>query len=143
MKSLIKFKCVLFIGLFSITNFSMGAFAQGEQNDAEGPMFEYKAENNRIDLGTMHLDAVEEVNLEIEFENKGSEPLILSSVRACCGTRVMSYTEEPVNPGDTGIIEVSFRAAPRAHNINRTVIAMSNDPAGRKILRIRGKVEEK
>ncbi len=143
MKSLIKFGCVLFIGLFSITNFGMGAFAQGEQNDADGPKFEFKAENNRINLDTLYVDGIEEVNLEIEYENKGSQPLILFSVRACCGTRVVSYPEEPVSPGETGVIEVHFRVAPRPHNINRTVTADSNDPAVRKVLRITGRVEVK
>ncbi len=139
MKNLFSLLSVILIGSFSI----MGAFAQEGQDKADGPKFEFKAENNRIDLGTMHIDAIEEVNLEIEFENKGNKPLILSTVRACCGTQVRSYTEEPVNPGDIGVIEVFFRVAPRPHNINRSVLVMSNDSAGRKLLRIGGRVEEK
>ncbi len=143
MKKVSSLFSIFLIGLFSLTFLSNGAFAQEEQEEVEGPKFEYKAENNRIDLGTMHLDGIEEVNLEIEFENKGNEPLVLSGVRACCGTNVRSYPEEPVYPGDTGVIKVYFRVAPRPHNISRSVITMSNDPAGRKILRIVGRVEKK
>ncbi len=127
----------------SITVLSNKAFTQEEQENFEGAKFEYKAENNRIDLGIIHLDAIEEVNLEVEFENTGNEPLVLSSVRACCGTSVNDYPEEPIYPGDVGVIELYFRVAPRPHNISRSVIVTSNDPAGRKILRITGKVEEK
>jgi len=139
MKNLFSLLSVILIGSFSI----MGAFAQEGQDKADGPKFEFKAENNRINLDTLYVDRIEEVNLEVEFENTGNGPLVLSAVRACCGTRVMSYPEEPINPGDIGVIEVHFRVAPRPHNINRSVIVLSNDPAGRKILRIGGRVEQK
>lgn len=145
MKRSINLFSIVLIGLFSITTLNNQAFAQDDQDNAEGPKFEYKLENNnnRIDLGTMYLDAIEQVNLEIEFENMGNQPLVLSDVRACCGTRVIEYTEEPVSPGEVGIIKVSFRVTPRPHNVNRTVLARSNDPAGQKVLRIVGRVEQK
>ncbi len=127
------------MGVFGVFVIINGSHAKA----SDGPKFEYKEENNRIDLGTIYLDELEDVNLEVEFENKGNEPLIISNVRACCGTRVMDYPEEPINPGETGVIEVHFRLAPRPHNISRTVITQSNDPDGQKILRIRGKVAER
>ncbi len=134
-----SFFSLLFIGLFiiSVTNSGNSVMASGN------PKFEYQEEENRIDLGTIYIDEMGEINLEIEFKNTGTEPLIVSHVRACCGTRVRDWTKEPVNPGETGIIEVHFRLAPRPHNISRTVLAMSNDPGGQKVLRIRGRVAER
>ena len=143
MKRSINLFSIVLIGLFSITTLNNQAFAQDDQDNAEGPKFEYKAENNRIDLGTIYIDELEEVNLEVEFENTGNQPLVVSHVRACCGTRVIEYTEEPINPGEIGTIKVRFRLAPRPHNISRTVIAMSNDPAGQRVLRIVGGVADR
>ncbi len=131
---------IFLLGLFTLSTFVNEAFSQEEK--AEGPLFEYKAENNRLELDTMYISSVEEVNLDIEFENKGNAPLLLSNVRACCGTRVVDYPGDPVNPGDIGIIKISFRLVPRPHNISRSVIVSSNDPGGQKVLRITGRVEQ-
>ncbi|MFW5916361.1 MAG: DUF1573 domain-containing protein [Bacteroidota bacterium] len=141
MKRKICLLSLLLIGIFALNTFQNGVFANDLQD--EGPRFEFKAEDNRLELDTMYIDEVKTVNLEIEFENKGSEPLILSKVSGCCGTRIDNYPKEPVKPGEMGVIEISFRLIPRPHNINRTVTVLSNDSEGRDILRIRGKVAEK
>lgn len=93
-------------------------------------------------LGTIYIHELETQKLDIEFENEGDEPLVLSHVRGCCGTRIKSWTKEPVLPGEKGKIEVEFRLAPRPHKISRTVSVMSNDPEGMKVFRIRGEVAE-
>lgn len=139
MKKRISLTGIFLLGLLTLNVAGNNAVAQ--EKDASGPKFEFKAENNRLDLDTIYVSKVEEVNLEIEFKNTGDKPLILSRVRACCGTRVASYPEQPVKPGEAGVIEVSFRVVPRPHNINRSVTVASNDPGGQKVLRIRGRVE--
>lgn len=107
---------------------------------AAGPKFEYVEEF--VDLGTYYTDNLEVIKVEIEFKNSGDQPLIVSSVRGCCGTRITGWTKEPVRPGEKGTITAEFRPAPRAHAISRTITAMSNDQSGQKVFRIRGKVEE-
>ena len=108
---------------------------------ATGPKFEYSEQS--VDLGTYYTDSLDIISIEVEFENTGDQPLIVSSVRGCCGTRIVNWTKEPIKPGEKGVINAQFRPAPRVHNISRTITAMSNDPAGQKIIRIRGKVEER
>lgn len=105
-----------------------------------GPKFEYL--KPAVDLGTLHAANLDMIKLEIEFENKGDQPLIVSSVRGCCGTRIVSWTREPVLPGKKGKIEAHFRPAARAHMINRTITAISNDQSGQKVIKITGKVVE-
>lgn len=107
---------------------------------AAGPKFEFVEES--IDLGTYYTDNLDVIKIEIEFENKGDQPLTVSSVRGCCGTRITAWTREPIRPGEKGTITAEFRPAPRAHTISRTITAISNDASGQKIFRIRGKVEE-
>jgi hypothetical protein len=95
------------------------------------------------DLGKMYTDELELTRLTIEFNNSGDQPLVLSNVRGCCGTRVADYTKNPVMPGQKGNVIVEFRLAPRAHNVSRTVSILSNDAEGMKVFRIRGEVLER
>ena len=141
MKKKICLLSLLLMGIFALNAFHNEVFAEEPQE--EGPKFEFIAEGNRLVLDTMYIDKVKPVNLEIEFENKGNEPLILSKVSGCCGTRIENYPKKPVKPGEKGIIEISFRLSPRPQNISRVLTVLSNDPDGRDILRIKGRVAEK
>ena len=93
-------------------------------------------------LGTLYTNELETIKLEIEFENEGDEPLVLSHVRGCCGTRIKDWPKEPILPGEKGTVEAEFRLAPRPHRISRTISIMSNDPDGTKVFRITGEVAE-
>ena len=93
---------------------------------ASGPAIKFTLE--RIDLGTIFSDEVPEFRQNIEFTNTGNAPLILTSVRACCGTQVLSWPQEPVNPGQKGVIQINFRLSPRPQRVSRTVTVTSNDP---------------
>ena len=92
------------------------------------------------DIGQILTSDVKPYSLEIEFENSGNEPLIISNVRGCCGTRIKDYPKEPVMPGEKANVTVEFRLAPRPHRVSRTVSIMSNDADGMKVFRIRGEV---
>ena len=116
--------------------FAAGAFSQ----ENKGARLEYT--KDVAELGQITLESLEPVKMEIEFVNEGDEPLVVSSVRGCCGTRIKDYPRQPIMPGEKGIVEIEFRLAPRPHNINRSVSIMSNDDRGMKVFRIRGQVVE-
>ena len=109
--------------------------------DKKGPELKWNLE--RYDYGTIYLDDIPETKLDIKFTNDGNEPLVLSHVRACCGTRVHSWTREPIMPGDEGTIQIEFRLAPRAHRISRTVTVTSNADPTTSVFRIVGEVAER
>ena len=105
----------------------------------KGPIIEIDRELH--DFGTMLPDDIPDGKLTFTVYNKGDEPLILTNVRACCGTRVNDYSKAPIPVADSGFVEVSWRIHPRPHRINRTVTITSN--AGNRqnyIVRIRGEV---
>lgn len=108
--------------------------------EKEGAKLSYTKEYE--DLGQIFVQDLEPMKLEIEFTNEGDEPLIISTVRGCCGTRVKEYPKQPILPGEKAVIHVEFRLAPRPHKISRTVSVMSNDASGMKVFRIRGEVVE-
>lgn len=118
----------------------MGA-AVAHSQEKNGPVLKW--DKDRHDYGTVYLDALPETKLDIKFTNDGNQPLILSNVRACCGTRVHSWPREPILPGEEGTISIEFRLAPRAHRISRTVTATSNADPGTSIFRIIGEVAER
>ena len=123
----------------------VGLFNNSTLANTKGyPELKFKAENNRFQLDTMYLSEMDdEINIEIEFENTGNQPLIVNKVTGCCGTQIKDWTKQPVLPGKTGTIQVHFRVKPRPHQISRTVKAISNDPEGAKTIRIKGIVKEK
>ena len=140
MKTNISILRLIILGLFTVLIMSNETSAQ----TADAPKLAFKAENNRIKLDTMYVnDMSTAMEMEIEFENKGSKPLIVKRVSGCCGTRIKDWPKEPLQYGETGIIKVEFRIAPRPHRVSRTVTAKSNDPKGSKRLRITGIVTEK
>jgi len=125
----LSFIAILFlVGLFS-------AFAINNN----GPSLKFSKE--RHDYGTLYSDDIPETKLAIEFSNTGDAPLVLNGVRACCGTRVVSWPREPIMPGQKGTINIEFRLAPRAQRISRTVTVTSNDATNpTSIFRINGQV---
>ncbi len=81
--------------------------------------------------------------MEIKFTNDGDQPLVLSQVRGCCGTRIVDWPRTPVLPGEEGTINISFRLASRAHKVSRTVTVVSNNNSGASHYRIVGEVVER
>lgn len=75
------------------------------------------------------------------FTNKGDVPLVLSNVRASCGCTTPKWTREPVAPGKTGSIDVSYNPKNRPGSFNKSVTVSSNAENSTVILRISGKVE--
>ena len=61
------------------------------------------------DYGTVMVNS--DGNCVFTFTNKGSEPLVLSNVSASCGCTVPDWTREPVAPGQTGTIKVTYNTA--------------------------------
>ncbi len=76
-----------------------------------------------------------------KFTNKGEAPLVLSNVRASCGCTTPKWTREPVAPGETGTIDVSYNPKNRPGSFNKSVTVSSNAENSTVVLRINGKVE--
>lgn len=74
------------------------------------------------------------------FKNTGTEPLILSNVKASCGCTTPSWPKEPIAPGKKGEIKVKYDTN-RIGVINKSVTITSNAKTATKVLRILGEVE--
>lgn len=75
-----------------------------------------------------------------KFTNTGKEPLILQQPQSSCGCTVPSWPKEPILPGDSNEIKVTYNTK-KVGPINKTITVRSNAKNNTVVLRIVGKVE--
>ncbi|HPR30914.1 MAG TPA: DUF1573 domain-containing protein [Prolixibacteraceae bacterium] len=78
---------------------------------------------------------------QFEFKNEGNQPLIISNVKATCGCTTPEWTREPVPPGKTGTIKVSYNPKNRPGAFTKNVNIYTNSQPAVTVLSIKGKVE--
>jgi len=78
-----------------------------------------------------------------EFKNSGDQPLILNNVKATCGCTTPEWTQDPVAPGKTGTIKVSYNPQNRPGGFSKNVNVFSNSEPSVVVLTIKGTVEPK
>ncbi len=106
-------------------------------NKVNGPQISFDKETH--DYGTIYVNG--DGNCVFTFTNIGTEPLILSSVRAGCGCTVPEWPKDPVLPGKSAIIKVAYTTLSTPHDINKSIVVTSNSVEKSTIvLRIVGKV---
>ncbi len=83
----------------------------------------------------------EPVANNFEFVNTGSEPLVISSVKASCGCTVTDYTKDPIQPGGSGFVKATYNAA-KVGQFTKTVTVNANTEDAIVQLTIKGEVTE-
>ena len=71
--------------------------------------------------------------------NEGKEPLIISYAKASCGCTNLKYDREPILPGKSSEISVTYNAAAPG-NFVKTVVIRTNADSNQTILKIKGTV---
>jgi hypothetical protein len=107
--------------------------------DARQSLAEISFDKDVYDYGNIKQGA--NGNSEFKFKNTGKEPLIISMARGSCGCTVPEWPKEPIKPGETASIKVSYDTK-RVGPINKTVTITSNaknEPT--KVLTIKGNVD--
>ena len=77
------------------------------------------------------------------IKNTGDAPLVISRATASCGCTQPDYTKDPIAPGKTGEIKVTYDPTGRPAPFNKNVSVFSNGKNGSAILWIKGNVEPK
>ena len=96
-------------------------------------------EKTEHDFGNIN-EADGRVTTEFVFKNEGMAPLILSNVRASCGCTTPTWTKEPIEPGKTGSITVTYNPNGRPGRFQKTVTITSNATEPTKKVFIKGEV---
>jgi hypothetical protein len=108
-------------------------------NTAGTPVFEFEEEV--FDFGEIEEGTVAKHNFV--FKNTGDAPLIITSANGSCGCTVPNPPKEPIAPGATAEIKVSFNSNGRSGNQQKTVTINANTIPATKILRISAQVQPK
>lgn len=80
------------------------------------------------------------VSFEFTFTNTGNEPLIVENAQTSCGCTVSDYATEPIAPGKSSKIKVTYNAA-AAGAFTKNVTVNFHDAALKKVLNIKGTVK--
>lgn len=80
------------------------------------------------------------VKCRFTYVNTGNEPLAIVASRATCGCTSPSYTKAPVEPGDTGYVDVSYNPTGRPGRFGKKVYVDFNTEVPRTTLYIQGVV---
>jgi hypothetical protein len=118
------------IFLFAAILFSLTALAQT-------PVITFNKTTH--DFGKIN-EADGRVTTVFVFKNEGMTPLVLSNVRASCGCTTPKWTREPIEPGATGDITVTYNPAGRPGRFQKTVTVTSNASESTTRLYIKGEV---
>lgn len=98
------------------------------------------AEQTSHDFGTIK-EADGKVSHTFQIKNEGNMPLVITRVIASCGCTTPEWTKEPIAPGKTGDIKVTYDPAGRPGPFAKTISVYSNGKTGSFILTIRGDVK--
>lgn len=94
---------------------------------SSGPRFSFTEQEDTYDFGKVPEGP--EVTHEFLFRNTGTRPLMITDGNASCGCTTPKWPSEPVLPGNTGKILVTFRTEGRPGAFAKTVYLSSNAPA--------------
>ena len=82
----------------------------------------------------------EKVTFAFKFKNTGNSLLLISSVSAACGCTVSDFPKQPIMPGESGKIDVSFISEGKRGPQNKTVTIFANTQPNSTLLRIQAMV---
>lgn len=101
-----------------------------------------KFENSSYDFGTFD-ESEGKVTTEFKFTNDGTSPLVITRTAASCGCTTPEYPKEPISPGKTGIIKVTYNAKGRPGHFQKSVYVYANTDPEKTTLIIKGNVNPK
>lgn len=107
---------------FLMMLFVVAAFAQQKAATVSGPQITFQ--ESEFNFGD--LKQGEKVEHVFTFKNTGTAPLILSNVLTTCGCTASEWPKEPVAPGKTAQIKVTFNSAGKMGVQNKVVTIVSN-----------------
>lgn len=102
---------------------------------AVGPKASWEAQI--VDLG----DVAFRVSKDAEFKltNTGNQPLLITSAKASCGCTNLRYSQEPILPGKTSVMAVTFNGTGNGP-FRKSITVQTNDSQNPTVLQITGTV---
>lgn len=112
------------------------ASASGNSDKSKIPVFQFEEETH--DFGT--ITEGEKIQYAFKFKNVGTGDLVIRSANGSCGCTVPEFPHEPVPPGGSGVINITFNSEGKHGMQHKTVTLISNTVPNTKVLNITGEV---
>ena len=80
------------------------------------------------------------VTIEFAFSNAGDTPLLIADVATSCGCTASDYSKEPIAPGKSSKIKVTYNAASMGA-FTKNITVNFSDAEAKKVLMIKGTVK--
>lgn len=110
--------------------------AEGFNTKEKMPIIKFDKEMH--DFG--NLTQGENISYSFKFTNEGNADLVITSCEATCGCTVANYPRDPLAPGKSSYVTVSFNSAGKVGQQLQEVTVVSNTQPSRTKLRIQAKV---
>ena len=112
-----------------------------ESSSKKSGMPEFNFEKELHDFGQL-VDG-EKVSYSFKFSNSGDAPLIISNAKGSCGCTVPNWSRDPIAPGESGSIDVTFNSSGRSGKQNKAITLTANTNPSRKVINITSEVTSK
>ncbi len=112
-----------------------------ESSSEKSGMPEFNFEKELHDFGQL-VDG-EKVSYSFKFTNSGDAPLIISNAKGSCGCTVPNWPRNPIAPGESGSIDVTFNSSGRSGKQNKAITLTANTNPNRKVINITSEVTSK
>jgi hypothetical protein len=120
----------------STDDINISATANGTQNSASIPVIQFEEETH--DFGK--ITQGEKVSYSFKFTNTGKSNLLISSAQASCGCTVPKPPKDPLAPGATDKIDVTFDSNGKSGKFDKQITVITNCDPNTKVLKITGEI---
>ena len=112
------------------------ATASGNTDSKKPAQFEF--ENTQHHFG--EITQGEKVSYDFKFRNSGGSDLVITQASGSCGCTVPEYSKEPIKPGGSGEIKVTFNSEGKSGMQSKTVTILANSVPATKVLTISAEI---
>lgn len=105
--------------------------------DPNAPVMTFRMET--INFGT--ITQGDKITREFTFTNNGKQPLVITNVLVTCGCTDPKFPKEPIAPGKTAMITVTFNSAGKMGAQDKPITVQSNNRDGDVVLHLKGDVK--
>ena len=138
---------IIVLSTFLLSNIIMGSnpiiVTQEEKKEKTEIVLEegkVNVDKTEHDFGTIAEDGGK-VSTIFTVHNLTEKPILINNVRVSCGCTGPSWSKEPIKPGKTGEVKITYDPKNRRAPFNKSVIIITDGDPERITVRIKGVVE--